>query len=145
MSVRRRTWKTSTGVEKEAWVVDYVDKVEGGKRRLKTFEKKKDATAFAATANVEIRAGVHTADSASIAVAEAGKLWLQSGETAGLERSTLDAYRQHLDLHIKPYLGKTRLSQLSAPMIREFEDTLARGDMPSGAPPQPRSPAMVKK
>ena len=38
-----------------------------------------------------------------------------------------------------------KLSQLSAPMVREFEDKLARGDMPEGAEPQPRSPAMVRK
>ena len=58
LSVRKRIWKTSEGVEKEAWVVDYVDKSEGGKRRLKTFAKKKDATAFEANANVEVRAGI---------------------------------------------------------------------------------------
>jgi integrase len=143
MSVRKRSWKTAQGVEKEAWVVDYVD--QGGKRRLKTFDRKKEATAFAATASVEIREGVHTADSASVTVAEAGRLWLESGETAGLERATLDAYRQHLELHVKPYLGRTRLSQLSAPMVREFEDKLARGDRPDGQPSEPRSPAMVLK
>ena len=131
MSVRKRAWTTSKGVEKEAWVVDYVD--QAGKRRLKTFTKKKAADNFAATANVEIRAGVHTADSASITIAEAGRLWLETGEKAGLERSTLDAYRQHLRLHIEPYLGNLKLSQLSAPMVREFEDKLARGDMPEGA------------
>ena len=38
-----------------------------------------------------------------------------------------------------------KLSQLSAPMVREFEDKLARGVMPAGAAPQPRSPAMVRK
>ncbi len=81
MSVRKQIWKTSDGVEKEAWVVDYVD--QGRKRRLKSFAKKKDATAFAATANVEIRAGVHTADSASITIAEAGKLWIETGEARG--------------------------------------------------------------
>ena len=80
MSVRKRTWTTAKGVEKEAWVVDYVDKTEGGNRRLGTFAKKKDATAFEATANVELRAGVHTADSASKTIAEAGALWLQTGE-----------------------------------------------------------------
>jgi integrase len=143
MSVRKRAWKTSKGVEKEAWVVDYVD--QGGTRRLKTFAKKKAADNFEATANVEIRAGIHTADSASITIAEAGKLWLESGENAGLERSTLDAYRQHLRIHIKPYLGNLKLSQLSAPMVREFMDRLARGDMPEGAAPEPRSPAMVRK
>ncbi len=80
MSVRKRAWTTSKGEQKEAWVVDYVD--QAGKRRLKTFAKKKAADNFAATANVEIRAGVHTADSASMTIAEAGKLWLETGEQA---------------------------------------------------------------
>ena len=116
-----------------------------GKRRLKTFAKKKVADNFAATANVEIRAGIHTADSASKTIAEAGRLWLETGDKAGLERSTLAAYRQHLKLHIEPYLGNVKLSQLSAPMVREFEDKLARGDMPEGAQSQPRTRAMVRK
>jgi len=34
MSVRKRTW-TTKGVEKAAWVVDYIDAT--GKRRLKAF------------------------------------------------------------------------------------------------------------
>ena len=72
--------KLQKGAEKEAWVVDYVD--QAGKRRLKTFTKKKAADYYAATANVEIRAGVHTADSASITIAEAGKLWIETGERA---------------------------------------------------------------
>ena len=100
---------------------------------------------FAATANVEIRAGIHTADSASKTIAEAGRLWLETGDKAGLERSTLAAYRQHLKLHIEPYLGNVKLSQLSAPMVREFEDKLARGDIPEGAESQPRTRAMVRK
>jgi integrase len=143
MSVRKRAWTTSKGEQKEAWVVDYVDQT--GKRRLKTFAKKKAADNFEATANVEIRAGIHTADSASKTIAEAGRLWLETGDKAGLERSTLAAYRQHLKLHIEPYLGNVKLSQLSAPMVREFEDKLARGDMPEGAPPKPRTRAMVRK
>lgn len=65
MSVRKRTW-TSKGVEKTAWVVDYTDGQ--GDRRLKTFEKKKDAHQFAATATVEVREGVHVADGASCTV-----------------------------------------------------------------------------
>ncbi len=47
MSVRKRSWTTPKGVEKSAWVVDYVDTQ--GKRRLKTFAKKKEADQFAAT------------------------------------------------------------------------------------------------
>jgi integrase len=109
-----------------------------------------DSVAFAATANVEIRADVHTADSASVTVAEAGRLWIETAErgTPGrepLERSTVEAYRQHLRLHVEPCLGNVKLSQLSTPTIREFEDRLRRGDMPDGAKAQPRSPAMVRK
>src|SRR5271154_1567853 len=148
MSVRKRAWTTSKGVEKEAWVVDYVDQT--GNRRLKTFAKKKPADNFAATANVEIRAGVHTADSASVTVAEAGRLWVETAEKGRpgrdpRDRSRVGAYPQPLRLHIEPYLGNVKLSQLSAPMVREFEDKLRRGDMPEGAGSRPRTRAMVRK
>jgi hypothetical protein len=39
-SVRKRSWK-SGGEMKTAWVADYLD--QAGKRRLKTFERKKEA------------------------------------------------------------------------------------------------------
>lgn len=39
----------------EAWVVDYVDA--GGKRRLKTFKRKRDADAYHVTIAGELRAG----------------------------------------------------------------------------------------
>ena len=42
MSIRKRSWTTAKGEQKEAWVVDYADS--SGKRRLKTFERKKEAT-----------------------------------------------------------------------------------------------------
>jgi hypothetical protein len=58
-------------VGKEAWVADYVDQT--AEHHLKTFVKKRVADSFVATANVETRAGVHTADSAST-IRETGKL-----------------------------------------------------------------------
>jgi hypothetical protein len=54
MSIRKRTWKTARGEAKEAWVVDYTD--QGGKRRLKTFKKKKEAET---KAQFEITQGAH--------------------------------------------------------------------------------------
>ena len=86
MSVRKRTWTTGKGIEKTAWVVDYADNA--GTRRLKTFERKKEADSFAATATIEIRDGVHVADSDSTTVTKAGNLWISASEKAGLERST---------------------------------------------------------
>ena len=133
MSVRKRSWRTQKGELKEAWVVDYAD--QHGKRHLKTFARKRDADAHHARVAVDVSAGTHTADSRSATVIEAGRLWIESGEAAKLERSTLEQYRRHLDLHIAPRIGKVKLAQLTAPKVRAFEDQL-RAD---------RSPAMVRK
>ncbi|MAA98686.1 MAG: site-specific integrase [Stappia sp.] len=122
MSIRRRTWTTSKGEERSAWMVDYTD--QNGKRRAKSFRLKKDAEAFALTAGVEVREGVHVADRETVTVAEAGKLWISSGTAAGLERTTLDQRRQHLELHLTPFLGAVRLNKLTVPAVRAFQDDL---------------------
>jgi integrase len=129
MSIRKRTWQTAQGEVKEAWVVDYVDQ---GKRHIRTFDKKKFAEAFDVTMRSEVRDGVHTADSESVSIAEAGKLWLKTCDQDGLERSTVDEYRRHLDRYIVPRLGHVKLSRLSAPMVRSFTDKL-QGDGMSAA------------
>lgn len=139
MSIRKRTWTSPDGDQRESWVVDYRDGA--GKRRLKTFEKKRDADAFAARAKVEMREGVHVADSATVSIAEAGSMWITSCEERGLERATIDSYRQCLRYHIDPMIGRLKLSQLSAPAVRQFEDNLRAGG-PDG---KPRSAAMVRK
>ncbi|MGO6778680.1 tyrosine-type recombinase/integrase [Rhizobium ruizarguesonis] len=133
MSVRKRTW-TGHGVQRQAWIVTYSD-VRGIKRQ-RTFKKKRDADTFAATASVEVRQGVHVADSASITVEGAGLLWITSGEHAGLERSTINQRKSHLENHIKPLIGSTLLSKLALPTVRDFEDRLRK---------EGRSPAMTKK
>jgi hypothetical protein len=51
MSVRKRKWTTRKGEVKEAWIVDYSHE---GQRTLRTFQKKKDADAFAQQAVVDI-------------------------------------------------------------------------------------------
>ncbi|ASP92785.1 tyrosine-type recombinase/integrase [Sinorhizobium meliloti] len=134
MSVRKRNWITPKGVEKSAWVVDYFDMA--GKRRLKTFTKKKDADTFAATAKVEVREGVHVANSASATIEEAGKLWIASARAAGLERATIEDYERHLRMHIVPFIGASKLPSLSIAKIRAFEDQLREAG---------RSAAMIKK
>lgn len=118
MSIRKREWKTGI-----AWQVDYRDGQ--GKRRARQFDTKKEAVAWAARAAVEIQDGIHTADSTSITVAQAGEVWIEACRNDGLERSTLRQYRNHLDLHINPLIGQTKLSRLTTPMVKEFRDRLA--------------------
>jgi integrase len=144
MAVRKRKWVTRTGEEREAWVVDYTDQT--GNRRLKTFGRKKDADAYAATTHIEVREGTHIADNASITVLKAGDLWIAKVQQDGRERTTVEQYQQHLKFHIIPYLGNMKLSQLSAPLVRAFEDKLRGGEGAPGADKsQKRSPALTKK
>jgi integrase len=133
MSVRKRVWTTRRGETKEAWIVDYSV---NGSRHIETFERKKDADAYEAKVTVDVGKGIHIAPSKSVTLAEAGELWIKACEGDELERASIDSYRQHLRLHIKPYLGHYKLSQLSVPMVRKFKDDL-RTDK--------RSPAMVKR
>lgn len=115
-------------------MVDYVDMK--GTRRLKTFARKKEADQFAATAKVEVRQGIHIADRDAVTVRQAGEKWIATAEAAELERSTIEAYRSRLTLHIIPTIGNEKLSKITVPAVRAFADQLRE---------QGRSPAMVKK
>ena len=81
MSIRKRTW-TSGGTEQTAWVVDYQDQT--GKRRLKTFKTKKAADSWATDTLYQVKAGTHTADTASVTVKEAGERWIEQARHDGL-------------------------------------------------------------
>lgn len=144
MSVRKRTWTTSKGEQRQAWVVDYVD--QAGDRCIQTFDLKKDADAYHSTVKVDVSKGLHTARSKSRTVREAGEAWHDACSRNGLERGTLEQYRDHLELHIYPYLGATKLSDLSVPLVRDFQDKLFDGTPAPGLTEgAARSSALVKK
>jgi integrase len=118
MSVRKRL----LGDGQTRWQVDYRDGA--GARRHRQFTTKREADAFHAKARTEVIAGVHTPDNASITVAEAADLWLARCERDDLEAATILDYRQHLKLHILPYLARTKLSRLTVPAVNAFRNQL---------------------
>jgi len=120
-SIRKRTW-ISKGQTQTAWVVDYFD--QNHIRRRKTFATKKQATDWATTALHEVKQGIHTPASTSVTVSRAGELWIEECEAEGLERSTVLQRRQHLKLHINPFLSGHRLSDLTTPAIYQFDGQL---------------------
>ena len=122
MSVRKRCWTTRLGEQKERWVVDYVSQT--GTRHLKTFAKKKDADAYHSRVCVDVADGVHTPHSRSITVEEAAADWIAHVEAEGRERTTVNAYRQHVAIHIAPKIGHVKLAQLSTPLLHRFRDDL---------------------
>jgi integrase len=117
-SIRKRPLATG-GV---AWQIDYRDN--DGKRRHRQFRTKREADAFLVKAHGEVAAGVHTPDSESVTVREAARLWIERCERDGLEETTIRAYRNHVDLHIVPMIGGTKLARLSAPAVEAFADRL---------------------
>jgi integrase len=127
MSVRKRKWVTRSGESQTAWIVDYTD--QQGDRHIKTFKQKKEADAHHASVKVDVSKGVHTAPSKSITVAKAAQNWLTvcekgDAEHNGLERTTMDWYRLHVDSHIVPFLGTTKLSAITTATIRDFQAKL---------------------
>lgn len=134
MAVRKRTWTNADGTESQRWLVDYTDG--DGRRRFETFTHKKKADAREAEVAVNLRKGTHVASTQSPTVKEAGEAWIKAADAEGLERTTVDQYRQHLDLHIAPFIGRTKLANLTASVVTAFKDTLKR---------EGRSPAMVRK
>jgi integrase len=121
MGIRQRTW-TWKGKEKSAWVVDYFDAK--GKRRLKTFRTKRQADDWRSETKIELKQGSHVADRDSITVAEAGKKWIATCTTNGLEPTTIELYELYLRKHINPLIGSRRLNELTVPAVREFQDQL---------------------
>src|SRR6478735_3713045 len=121
MSIRKRTW-TTKGIEQTAWVVDYKD--QSGKRALKTFATKKDAEAWSVSALHEVSLGTHTRASASKTVEETWNLWLEQCEADNLEMGTIKQRRIHLKHHVKDFIGSLKLSDLSTPLVYDFDTKL---------------------
>ena len=122
MSVRKRKWVTRLGEAKEAWIVDYTD--QQGDRHIRTFARKKEADDYRATVKLDVRAGTHVAPSKSVTVAVAADRWLNRVEAEGRERGTLAQYRQHVNLHILPKIGRLKLASLTPARVEAFRDDL---------------------
>ena len=57
-------------------------------------------------------------------MAQAAADWLAYVKTEGRERTTVEHYKQHVDMHILPRLGKVKLAALTTPRINAFRDDL---------------------
>ena len=133
MAVRKRFWITSEGTRQSSWQVTYRNRE--GKRRSSQFVLKRDADAFELKVRKELALGTHTAATDSITVAEAADQWIAKSQIHNLERSTVNSYERIARLHVLPFLGGYRLTQLNGPMLQSYLDKLLVS----------RSPAMAIK
>lgn len=130
----QREWKTAKGEARSAWVADYFDQHK--KRHIKTFPTMAAADAYLVEARHEVAQRTHTAPSGSPTVTEAGEAWIAKAERDGLERSTVRQYTQHLNHHLAPFIGTTKLADLSPGNVEALRNALHRAG---------RSAAMIRK
>lgn len=107
---------------REAWLVDYRDSNRA--RAFETFERKKDADTFWAKVKTEVDRGDLVAPRKSETVAEAAGRWIKRVEADGAEQSTLDQYKQHIDIHIRPRIGEIKVAVLTETRLEAFRDEL---------------------
>lgn len=126
-SVSKRTWEYN-GKINSAWAVRYTD--QGGKRRSKTFAKKKDAGAYCALVVTEVNRGIHTPDSSTVTFGQAIQAWLDDCERRnkigdGMAGTILFAYRVYSKKHVIPELGGIKLTNRKTITLQDFIDKKA--------------------
>lgn len=128
-TIRKRTLPSGTQV----WQADYRDAA--GKRRSKQFHLKKDADSFMVRARHDVGQGLHIPDKDASTIGDIADLWLDSCGMR-VERSSLAQYKQHVELHIRPFIGALPVTKLNVAAVRAWEDHLAANE---------RTPALVRK
>src|ERR1700722_9571747 len=116
------------------WRASYTDGA--GVRRKKQFARKSEAEGWLVETCHDVARGVHTPGSISPTVKEAAALWIKRCNEKLLESTTVDGYEEHVDLHIVPFIGAVKLSELTVPAVNSFADQLRAAN---------RSAAMIKK
>jgi integrase len=104
------------------WQASYVDGA--GSRRAKLFERKSDAEGWLTETRHDLVRGLHTPGSISPTVREAGALWIKRCRDKLLEAMTIKGYEEHCELHIYPFIGAKKLSDLTVPACNAFADQL---------------------
>lgn len=94
------------------------------KQRTRTFKTAKDANAYLAKVEHSINTGMY-ADARGLTVGEYLDLWLDT-YAVNVRPNSRKGYKNYADLHIKPYLGGTRLESLSTLAIQHMYGEILR-------------------
>jgi integrase len=104
------------------WRASYTDGA--GVRRTKQFPRKSDGEAWLVEIRHDVARGFHTPGSISPSVKDAAALWIKRCNEKQLESTTVKGYEEHVDLHIVPFIGAKKLSDLTVPAVSNFADRL---------------------
>ena len=129
-SIRKREWTTAKGIQRTAYIVDYVDG-RGGRQRQQ-FTRWKEADRFRIKIENQLSEGTYRPDANKVTIKEACEAFLDhcQGRFERNERMTrkmLTVYRGHIANHIQHPdhgVGHTKLSQFTAKSIGDFRDCI---------------------
>jgi integrase len=129
-SIRKREWKTTEGVQRTAYIVDYVDS-RGGRQRQQ-FTRWKEADRFRIKIENQLSEGTYRPDANKVTVKEVCEAFLDhcQGRMERNERMTrkmLTVYRGHVTnhiLHTEHGVGRTKLSMFTAKSVGDFRDRI---------------------
>ena len=127
-SIRKREWTTAKGIQRAAYIVDYVDR-RGGRQRQQ-FMRYKEADRFRVRIEGQLADGTYRPDADKVTVQEVCEIFLDhcQGRMERNERMTrkmLTVYRGHVTnhiLHLDHGVGRSKLSQLTAKSVGDFRD-----------------------
>jgi integrase len=91
---------------------------ENGAQRAKSFETKKQATAYLASVTTDIKRGLRTSYDGSISVAELAEMWIDA--SIHLSPGTLWTYQRDLNRYILPTFGDLKVSALTPPAVQRW-------------------------
>ncbi len=128
--VRKREWTTAKGIQRTAYIVDFVDS--RGDRQRKQFKRWKAADSFRIKIDGQLAIGTYRSDGDKVTVEEACLAFLDyaAGRMKRNERMTrkmLIVYRGHVTNHILHNdhgVGSHKLSQFTTKGVGYFRDAL---------------------
>jgi len=125
-TVKKRTWKTSKGEDRQAWMLQFTDKQ--GVRKKEQFDTKKEADAKRIEVEGQISKGAFRADAAKKTVGDAIDAYAKALDKRLKEGSATRMYTENtkgqLNTHVRPTLGKLKLAETTARNVTALIDTL---------------------
>ena len=127
-SVSKREWVSPNGEKKVAWVLRYTDPA--GKRRLKTFERKKEAEEARIRIGGEMAQGAFSHAAERMTFGKAIDRFLEQMDRRveakdGLRAMTAYQWRRAIEKRIRPRFGDMKVSQVQASTVQLWMSEMA--------------------
>jgi len=117
--INKRKWKTSKGVEKTSWQIDYKDN--SGKRVLKSnFKTRAEAEYAYRKILVDLDNGTYQQNKSKITIDKAFKSYMLYHAEIHCKKSTVQGYRSYFEHHLKPFFKSKKLNDIKVPDINRF-------------------------